>query len=163
MSWNGGTEYYSINIDVDVTLFAIYESRLKDIEEKLREKFEIFLRVAENEKLAEIIIRPVVKQYIDWTSVSDRTTKDKFLEQLHRIKSSMISVATGGPKIQTVNAEYKKLFNEINNIFDSLKISNPNRYQDLWEWYGYWSSGELPSYQSRRRFISEMYKRLSIK
>lgn len=41
-SWNGGTEYYSIYIDVDVTQFAVYESQLKDFEGKLREKFEIF-------------------------------------------------------------------------------------------------------------------------
>lgn len=157
-SWNGGTEYYSIYFDVDVTLFAVYESQLKDIEEKVREKFEIFLRGAENEKLGNVIIRPIVKHYIDWTSVSDRTTKNNFLEQIHRIKSIMVSVATGGPKIQSVNVEYKKLFNEIDSIFDNLKINNPNRYQDLWEWYGHWSSGDLPSYQSRRQFISEMYK-----
>lgn len=117
-----------------------------------------FLRGAENEKLAEIIISPVVKQYIDWTSVCDRTTKNNFLEQIYRIKAIMISVATGGPKIQSVNVEYKKLFNEIDNIFECLKINNPNRFKDLWEWYGHWSSGELPSYQSRRQYVSELFK-----
>jgi hypothetical protein len=27
----------------------------------------------------------------------------------------------------------------------------------LWAWYGKWSSGDLPTYQSRRQFISELY------
>jgi hypothetical protein len=157
-NWNGGTEYYSIYIDVDASLFAFYESQLKGIEEKLKEKFEIFMRGVEREVLGDVIIRPVVKQYIDWTSVSDRTTKNNFLEQLHRIKSIMISVSTGGPKIQSVDAEYKKLYNEIDSILEKLKISNPNSFKSLWEWYGHWSSGELPSYQSRRKYISELYK-----
>lgn len=156
-NWNGGIEYYSIYIDVDVTLFAVYESQLKDIEEKLKEKFEIFLRGAENEKLGDIIIRPIVKQYIDWTSVSDKTTKNKFLEQIQRIKSILVSVATGVSKIQSVNAEYKKQYNEIENILDSLKVNNPNHFRDLWEWYGHWKA-ELPSYQSRRLYITELYR-----
>ncbi|MFG6497286.1 hypothetical protein P8610_18125 [Fictibacillus sp. UD] len=159
-NWNGGINYYSIYIDVDATLFAFYENQLKDIEEKLKEKFEIFLRGVEGEGLMDIIIRPVVKHYIDWTSVSDKTTKIDFLKLLHKIKSILIPVATGGPKIQSVNGEYKKLYHEIDIIFERLKLNNPNRFTNLWEWYGHWSSGDLPTYQSRRRFISEMYKEI---
>src|SRR5690606_4446430 len=29
-------------------------------------------------------------------------------------------------------------------------------YSDLWQWYGRWSSGDLPSYQSRRVHIGEL-------
>jgi hypothetical protein len=157
-NWNGGTEYYSIYIDVDATLFAFYEKQLKDVEEKLKEKFEIFLRGVEGEGLVDIIIRPIVKQYIDWISVSDRATKGEFLELLIKIKSILISVATGGQKIQSVNSEYKKLYNDINSIFEGVKINNPNSFKDLWEWYGHWSSRDLPTYQSRRQFISELFK-----
>jgi len=157
-NWNGGTDYYSIYIDVDATLFAFYESQLKEIEEKLQERFEIFLRGIEGEVLSGVIIRPVVKQYIDWTSVNDATSKSDFLEKLQKIKTILISVSTGGPKIQTVDTEYKKLYNEIDSIFQRLNIKNPNIYKGLWDWYGYWSSGELPSYQSRRQYISELYK-----
>ncbi|WP_338652962.1 hypothetical protein [Lysinibacillus sp. Y5S-8] len=156
-NWNGGTEYYSIYIDVDATLFSFYEDQLSIIEEKIKEKLEILLRGVESEKIGAIIIRPVVKQYIDWTSVSDRTAKVDFLEKLNRIKSILISVATGGPKIQTVNEEYKNLYKELYSIFETLQLNNPNRYKDLWEWYGYWSSGDLPSYQSRRKYISDLY------
>jgi hypothetical protein len=27
-------------------------------------------------------------------------------------------------------------------------------YRDLWEWYGRWSSGEMPSWQSRRNLVN---------
>lgn len=156
-NWNGGTEYYSIYIDVDATLFSFYEDQLNIIEEKIKQKLEILLRGLESEQIGAIIIRPVVKQYIDWASVSDRTTKVDFLEKLNRIKSILISVATGGPKIQTVNEEYKNLYKKLYSIFETLQLNNPNRYKDLWEWYRYWSSGNLPTYQSRRKYISDLY------
>jgi len=45
-------------------------------------------------------------------------------------------------------------------IEEALKergIKDPNEYPDLWSWYGKWSSGDLPSYQSRRMFITGLY------
>lgn len=157
-NWNGGTEYYSIYIDIDVTLYSYYENRLKEFEEKIMGKLEIFMCGVEHENLVDVIIRPAIKQYIDWTYVGDKTTKSDILNLLHRIKSILISVATGGPKIQSVNEEYKNIYNEINNILDSLKISNPNNFKDLWDWYERWSFGDLPTYQSRRQFISKLYR-----
>lgn len=156
-NWNGGTEYYSLYIDVDATLFSFYENQLSNIEQKIKDKLEILMRGVESEKILAIIIRPVVKQYIDWASVSDRTTKVDFLEKLNRIKFILTSVATGGPKIQTVNEEYKNLYKELYSIFETLQLNNPNRYKDLWDWYEYWRSGDLPTYQSRRKYISELY------
>lgn len=41
-----------------------------------------------------------------------------------------------------------------------LGINDPNPYADLWAWYGKWSSGDLPTYQSRRNYISQMYQPL---
>jgi hypothetical protein len=38
-----------------------------------------------------------------------------------------------------------------------LDVPDPNPFSDLWAWYGKWSSGDLPSYHSRRKFISELY------
>jgi hypothetical protein len=34
---------------------------------------------------------------------------------------------------------------------------DPNPYPDLWAWYGKWSSGDLPTYKSRRQYISDLY------
>jgi hypothetical protein len=36
------------------------------------------------------------------------------------------------------------------------RIENPITFGSLWDWYGRWSSGDIPSYQSRREFIGAM-------
>lgn len=75
-------------------------------------------------------------------------------------KSLMISVATGGPKIKLVNAEYLERRVEITTSLKNMGINDPNPYQDLWTWYGRWSDGSLPSWQSRRKYITALYQPL---
>ena len=36
-------------------------------------------------------------------------------------------------------------------------LQNPNPHTDLWDWYGKWSSGDLPTYQSRREYIRGLF------
>lgn len=72
----------------------------------------------------------------------------------------MVAVSTGGSRIDNVNAEYQKAFAEADAALRERGLDNPNPYSDLWEWYGRWSSGDLPSYQSRRQFLSEIYNPL---
>jgi len=72
----------------------------------------------------------------------------------------MIAVATGGPRIQEKNREYKERREQIRSKLQPLGKSDPNSFQDLWAWYGRWSSGDLPTYQSRREYIRNMYNNL---
>jgi len=69
----------------------------------------------------------------------------------------MISVSTGGSRIQEVNEEYKARKQRIREGLEALGITDPNPYSDLWRSYGKWSSGDLPTYQSRRLYISDLY------
>lgn len=75
-------------------------------------------------------------------------------------KNLMIAVATGGPRIQEKNDEYQQRRLQIKTELSKLQIDDPNPFSDLWDLYGKWSSGDLPSYQSRRQFISELYQPL---
>ena len=36
------------------------------------------------------------------------------------------------------------------------RIENPITYGSLWDWYGRWGSGDLPTYQSRRDFVGAL-------
>lgn len=72
----------------------------------------------------------------------------------------MIAVATGGPRIQTKNYEYKERRELIRDKLQSLSKRDPNPFKDLWAWYGRWSSGDLPSYQSRREHVRTLYRNL---
>lgn len=85
---------------------------------------------------------------------------DELIQNIEKLKNIMISVATGGLRISDVNLDYKLVYSQVLDELLSLGIENPNPYPDLWEWYGKWSSGDLPSYKSRRQFITDLYNPL---
>jgi hypothetical protein len=76
---------------------------------------------------------------------------------LDRLRSLMTSVATGGPRIQAVEQEFQSLYDEVTTELASRQLQNPLPYRDLWQWYGRWSSGDLPTYASRRSFVADLF------
>ena len=56
----------------------------------------------------------------------------------------MIAVATGGPRIQSKNDEYKERRELIRGKLQSLGKRDPNPFDDLWAWYGRWSQRRSP-------------------
>lgn len=83
-------------------------------------------------------------------------TDDELIAGLESIRNNMIAVATGGPRIPDVNQEYQRVFAAVAAELARRHIDNPITYGSLWDWYGRWSSGDLPSYQSRRMFVGEI-------
>jgi hypothetical protein len=88
---------------------------------------------------------------------SRRVNIAKLLQAVEAQRNLMITVATGGPAINSVNVEYGQRRFNIRDALTELGLRDPNPYADLWDWYGKWSSGDLPSYQSRRQYIRELY------
>jgi hypothetical protein len=84
-------------------------------------------------------------------------TDAELLQALDRLKGIMIAVATGGPRIGQVQSEFTDTFDQVSWELSSRNIPNPLPYRDLWEWYGRWSSGDMPSWQSRRNFVSDLF------
>jgi hypothetical protein len=72
----------------------------------------------------------------------------------------MVAVATGGPRIQEVNPQYTSRRDRIAAELRRRGLEDPNPHGDLWAWYGRWSSGDMPSWASRRAHLSEMYQPL---
>ena len=83
-------------------------------------------------------------------------TNEELIGALEELRSTMIAVATGGPRIADVNGRYQQVFAAVETELAQRSIDNPIRFRDLWDWYGRWSTGDLPSYQSRRTFVSEL-------
>ena len=79
------------------------------------------------------------------------------LAEIESQRVLMISVATGGQRIQNADREYKERRENIKDMLRARGFEDPNPFADLWAWYGKWSSGDLPSHQSRREFISNLY------
>jgi len=72
----------------------------------------------------------------------------------------MIAVSTGGPRIQTKNNEYRQRRELIREKLQAIGKTDPNPFEDLWAWYGRWSSGDLPTYKSRREYVRALYRDL---
>ena len=83
-------------------------------------------------------------------------TDEELIVALEAMRGSLIAVATGGPRIQDVNGQYQRLFATVAGELARRHIDNPIAYGSLWDWYGRWSTGDLPSYQSRRVFIGDL-------
>jgi hypothetical protein len=95
--------------------------------------------------------------YICWRAIGAPVSDDELIRLLERIRDLMVAVSTGGPRIQSVNPEFREAYVTADFELQQRGISNPIPFSDLWEWYGRWSSGDLPSWQSRRDFLSELF------
>lgn len=84
-------------------------------------------------------------------------TDDELVAGLEHLKTRLIAVSTGGPRIQDVNDDYQRTFAVVSADLARRGIQNPITYGSLWDWYGRWSSGDLPSYQSRRDYIAALF------
>ena len=87
-------------------------------------------------------------------------TDEELLAVVYRIRNLMISVSTGGPRIQEVNDEFLAEVDTMSRELSQRRIDNPLPYSDLWVWHGKWSSGDLPTYASRRVYITELFEPL---
>ena len=153
-NWNGGTDIYGIFIKVPLDLYSKYEHEIEAIEQSIKKKAEKIFR-SYSGWLGEAVITPVLSHNIQGKAY--KIDCNELINALELQTSLMVSVATGGPKIQTVNQDYKDRLQLISDGLAERNIKNSNPFSDLWEWYGKWSDGNLPSYQSRREFIAKMF------
>jgi hypothetical protein len=158
-NWNGGIYFYTIYFTIDIETFVKIRDRVQHIETTLLEKFSVATRHIDNEEISSILIVPKAQMKIDWSKLGGITTKAKLIEDVNYLKNVMISVSTGGQRIQDVNDVYKATFNIVSKALQKLNFNNPNPFKDLWEWYAKWSS-TFTHYRERRAFIGEMYSTL---
>jgi hypothetical protein len=83
-------------------------------------------------------------------------TLDGLVQELESQAALLISVATGGPRIESVQRPYRQRRQRLLPALKRRGLSYPFPWQDLWGWHGYWSSGKLPTYASRRVHIREL-------
>lgn len=82
-------------------------------------------------------------------------TDAELLATLDRMRSTMISVATGGARIGMVNHEFQEEYRAVADALAERGIENPLPYGDLWQWYGKWSA-DIPGYAPRRAYVAEL-------
>ena len=83
-------------------------------------------------------------------------TDAELIEAIEYLRTTMISVATGGPRIADVNDAFRERYGQVAAALVRRRVENPIPYGDLWDWYARWSSGDMPSWQSRRTYVNEL-------
>jgi hypothetical protein len=157
-NWDGGTDIYGLYLEVPIKLYATYEPQLKTIEDSISDKFSPILRKYPNTWIGEVVVSPrLISPQEPQGQATFRISNKDLMDILDAQRNLMIAVSTGGPRIQNVNDDYKQRQQLIEDGLSERGVENPNPYSDLWEWYGKWSSGDLPSYQSRRNYINGLF------
>jgi len=155
-NWNGGMYLYTVYINIDIQSFVSIRDKIQTIEATLLEKFNLVTRQVENEAITNITFIPRAQYKVDWSKLGCTISREKLIDFVNYLKTTMISVATGGQRIQEVNVEYKSTYMTVDKVLQKLNISNPNPYTDLWQWYSKWRS-TFNHYRERRTYITEMY------
>jgi hypothetical protein len=154
-NWNGGTEVYGIFCKIPLDLYSKYEHEIKSIEQSIKKKADKLFRTYPQCWIGEVLVAPALSNEIQGKIY--KITSEELLKLLECQKRLMISVSTGGQKIDDVNPDYQSRFKVISDGLSERGIKNNNPFKDLWEWYGKWSDTSLPTYQSRRVYIAEMF------
>ncbi|MCK4622703.1 MAG: hypothetical protein KAT62_10885 [Desulfuromonadales bacterium] len=153
-NWDGGTDIYGIFCKVSIGIYSKYELEIQTLEENIKDKAERIFRTYPG-WLGEVVISPELSEIADGKLL--QIDNDELVKTLEKTKNIMASVSTGGPKIQTVNNEYKSLYEIVSEGLAERNIKNEIPFADLWEWYGKWSDGSLPQYKNRREFLAKIF------
>ncbi len=157
-NWDGGTTIYVIYCRVPVELYSNIELEIRGIEQSIINKAETLFRSYSQAWVSEVVVLPELSE--DIQSKAYKVTHEDLLKELELQKGQMVSVSTGGARIQSVNSEYRSRYSEIAEALRERGLENPNPFADLWQWYGKWSDGSLPTYQSRREYLVKMFEPL---
>ena len=97
-----------------------------------------------------------VRFLVDTDSLDELSEDDMLLDEVKKHMDLMIAVATGGPKIETINQKYIERRKKIWGVLQKKGRRDPNPHDDLWAWYGKWSR-DFPKYQMRREYVTALY------
>lgn len=155
-NWNGGTFGYTVYLNLPVKVYAgLSKVEIEEAEKTLGESLNEVTKGDENHYFGVQIVPRFANSDINWDLIGGETGREQLKKDIESLKDIMISVATGGDRIQNVDARYKALHNTISARCKRLNIKYENDFAGLWDWYGRWSNS-LPHYQERRLFISNL-------
>jgi hypothetical protein len=86
----------------------------------------------------------------------DLSTVDALIDELERQAALLTAVATGGPRIDDVKWEYQDRRRRLAEALKRRGLDYPFPWQDLWQWYGYWTTNNLGTYAARRAKIGDL-------
>lgn len=155
--WHNEIDIYQLVFSISIKQYKQNKALIENFQQEICEVANIFIPDNIDEKLSYVVIRPIMKHYLNWAAIVK--PKKDVLKLIDYIKNIMISVATGQNHIQDVNDTYIISNQELSNIMEKLGSKNPNSFHNLWDWYNEWkTNSNLNTYASRRQYVSELFK-----
>ena len=155
-NWNGGTYGYTVYLNLPVKVYAgLSKEEIEEVEKTLGESLNEATKGDDNHYFGVQIAPRFTISDINWDLIGGDAGKERLKKDVEALRDLMISVATGGERIQSVDARYKSLHNSISARCKQINIKYDNNFAGLWDWYGRWSNS-MPHYQERRVFINEL-------
>ncbi|MBR3578995.1 MAG: hypothetical protein IKN98_09455 [Bacteroidales bacterium] len=154
---NGGTYGYTVYISLSVKQYtSITPEQMEKLEKSISDALNESIKGSHNDYFYVQITPLLSKEDIDWNAIGGLTGKEQLKQNIGTMMNIMVSVATGGNRIQNEDERYKKL--QVQTVRDckNLNLTYNNAFSSLWDWYGKWSTS-FPTYQERRVFIRELF------
>jgi hypothetical protein len=149
-------QYYSLTISLMPSAYAEQADQLYLLESNILSALQLLYRSVPGEGFEKVAIVPKLV-YEPMNSAIGKVELGGLIVELEKQRDLMIAVATGGPRIKSVEQEYRERHLLITRELEKLGLKNTIAFDDLWKWYGHWSSGELPTYASRRAYMSALF------
>lgn len=155
-----GVDYYCLHLGMNVDYYTgITEtSDINVLQEKMKKELQTLFQ-NENEYISRVVIKPLVKYYLNWNIITEYNNRNDFIKDVELLRNILIDTATGGKRIENINDNYITIYNKVDEVICKLDLENPNPFKTLWESYNYWSAN-LDSYAKRRVYFSNLYEEL---
>lgn len=155
-NWNGGIELYDLVFHLNFSDYSeIYDNK-ETYQEIIYQTLNTFY-IDEVDIINNVLFVAKIEQYVDWEGLEATENKQSILAKLEKEKETLIKVGTGILRIQDVNEQYKIEHQRLCFLLKAICLSNPNTYDELWDWYNDYSKRNLSTYQSRRAYIKKLY------
>ncbi len=156
-NWNGGTYVYTVYISLSVKLYTSFSAeQISHMEKMISESLNEAIKGNNNDYFIVQIGPTLSKDDLDWSVIGGTNGKAVLKQNIETVRNIMVSVATGGNRIQEEDERYKKLNTQIIRDCKKLNLTYNNPYSNLWEWYGKWKA-DFSTYQERRTYINELF------
>ncbi len=157
-NWNGGIDYWDLVFHLKYRDFISLGDKKDKIEGDILEVLDRF-HADGRDRLANVLIQPMIEQYIDWNSVLP-TTKEDTVSLIQEEQKMLLEVATGKLSFKESGVEdtYQERHEQILHIANKAGFDYPVTANTLVDWWGEVRS--LSSYAERREYISKKFSPL---
>jgi hypothetical protein len=133
-NWNGGIDFYDLVFLLNFDDYSQIYDHKETYQDIVLTALQSFYR-DETDVIQNVIFAAKIAHFVDWEALDVTETKQTLLDKIENEKEMLIQIGTGVLRIQDVNDQYKEGHQRLCQLLKKICLSNPNTYDDLWDWY----------------------------